>query len=199
MGGTILENCALRGIAISESIGAALELHYLDKQSSIENDKDGGDNQSNDDIITTKLVLDCMGNASPISRQQRFGRKPDGVCAVVGTCAGGFEKETNLIGDIIYTNTEIQVLTKRDKATAMMRMASVLMNRDFNTFGKPSRSELVEVMVWSRVRAMSRRHTCSRTWMPRRVVRHYLRLWMIIGNSCRSISHPLPMSKRIWM
>ncbi|KAL7429994.1 hypothetical protein ACHAXH_006011 [Discostella pseudostelligera] len=113
MGGTILENCALRGIAISESIGAALELHYLDKQSSIENDKDGGDNQSNDDIITTKLVLDCMGNASPISRQQRFGRKPDGVCAVVGTCAGGFEKETNLIGDIIYTNTEIQVINEK--------------------------------------------------------------------------------------
>ena len=113
MGGTILENCALRGIVISESIGAALELNYLDKKSSIENDKDGGDNQSNDDIITTKLVLDCMGNASPISRQQRYGRKPDGVCAVVGTCAGGFEKETNLIGDIIYTNTEIQVINEK--------------------------------------------------------------------------------------
>jgi hypothetical protein len=49
-----------------------------------------------------------MGNASPISRQQRYGMKPDGVCAVVGCCASGFDKETNLIGDIIYTNTEIQ-------------------------------------------------------------------------------------------
>jgi hypothetical protein len=29
--------------------------------------------------------------------------KPDGICAVVGSCAGGFGKETNKIGDIIYT------------------------------------------------------------------------------------------------
>jgi hypothetical protein len=32
----------------------------------------------------------------------------DGVCCVVGSCVGGFDKETNLIGDIIYTNTEIR-------------------------------------------------------------------------------------------
>jgi hypothetical protein len=118
MGGTILENCTLKGIVISKSIGAALDLNYLDKKSSkisshrVEND----DNQSNDDgIITTKLVLDCMGNALQISRQQRCGRKPDGVCAVVGTCAGGYEKWTNLIGDIIYTNTEIQVINEKKK------------------------------------------------------------------------------------
>lgn len=42
------------------------------------------------------------------ARQQRYGMKPDGICAVVGSCAAGFDKETNLIGDIIYTNTEIQ-------------------------------------------------------------------------------------------
>ena len=89
-GGTILENSPLKGIVISESYGAALDL--------------------GDDVepITTKLVLDCMGNASPISRQQRYGRKPDGVCAVVGSCAGGYDKESNLLGDIIYTNSEIQ-------------------------------------------------------------------------------------------
>ena len=27
--------------------------------------------------------------------QQRHGMKPDGVCAVVGSCASGFENETN--------------------------------------------------------------------------------------------------------
>ena len=32
----------------------------------------------------------------------------DGVCCVVGSCAGGFDSETNIKGDIIYTNTEIQ-------------------------------------------------------------------------------------------
>ena len=119
MGGTVLENCALKSIAISESIGAALELNPLDKSdnnSSNSNRLDSDYNQRNDEnIITTKLVLDCMGNASPISRQQRYGRKPDGVCAVVGTCAGGYEKETNLLGDIIYTNTEIQVINEKQR------------------------------------------------------------------------------------
>ena len=89
-GGTVLEVSPLKGIVISESIGAALDL---------------GDDK---DPITSRLVLDCMGNASPISIQQRYGKKPDGVCAVVGSCASGFDKKTNLIGDIIYTNTEIQ-------------------------------------------------------------------------------------------
>lgn len=90
MGGTVLEQSPLKGIVISESLGAALDM--------------GEDAEP----ITTKLVLDCMGNASPISRQQRYGRKPDGVCAVVGSCAGGYDKESNLLGDIIYTNNEIQ-------------------------------------------------------------------------------------------
>jgi len=90
MGGTVLEGSPLKGIVISESLGAAIDM---------------GDDK---EPITSRLILDCMGNGSPISRQQRYGMKPDGVCAVVGSCAGGFDKETNLIGDIIYTNTEIQ-------------------------------------------------------------------------------------------
>jgi hypothetical protein len=49
-----------------------------------------------------------MGNNSPISRQQRYGRKPDGVCCVVGSCAGGYDRQSNIKGDIIYTNSEIQ-------------------------------------------------------------------------------------------
>jgi hypothetical protein len=49
-----------------------------------------------------------MGNSSPISRQQRHGKKPDGICCVVGTCADGFDAATNLQGDLIYTNSEIQ-------------------------------------------------------------------------------------------
>lgn len=89
-GGVIVEQTRLQGVVVSESLGGALDL--------------GGEK----DPITSRLVLDCMGNASPISRQQRYGMKPDGVCAVVGSCASGFDKETNLIGDIIYTNTEIQ-------------------------------------------------------------------------------------------
>jgi flavin-dependent dehydrogenase len=88
-GGTILEETRLQGVVISERMGGALDLGQEEEP------------------ITSRLVLDCMGNASPISRQQRYGMKPDGVCAVVGCCAAGYDKETNLIGDIIYTDSEI--------------------------------------------------------------------------------------------
>ncbi|GKZ00338.1 hypothetical protein MPSEU_000986700 [Mayamaea pseudoterrestris] len=90
LGGVIREDARLYGVTVSDNVGSALDL--------------GADMEP----ITSSLVLDCMGNASPITRQQRWGMKPDGVCAVVGSCAGGYDKETNLIGDIIYTNTEIQ-------------------------------------------------------------------------------------------
>lgn len=106
-GGTILETTPIKGIAISDSIGAAMSLGGGGGST----DGVKGENDTSN-IITTRLVLDCMGNASPISRQQRFGRKPDGVCAVVGSCAGGYDAESNLIGDIIYTNTEI--MSRRD-------------------------------------------------------------------------------------
>jgi hypothetical protein len=95
LGGTIREDTRLQGICVSDSVGTALDL------GSSNDDKDN-------EPITSRLVLDCMGNASPISRQQRYGMKPDGVCAVVGSCASGFRKDTNLIGDIIYTNSEIK-------------------------------------------------------------------------------------------
>lgn len=87
LGGTILEQTPLRGVCVSESLGSAVDL--------------GTDHEP----ITTRLVLDCMGNGSPISAQQRYGLKPDGVCAVVGSCAGGYDATTNKYGDIIYTNT----------------------------------------------------------------------------------------------
>lgn len=91
LGGVVKESTRIQGIDISEKLGAAVKV--------------GGDD---DEPITSRLVLDCMGNASPISRQQRYGRKPDGVCCVVGSCAGGYDPETNVQGDIIYTNSEIQ-------------------------------------------------------------------------------------------
>lgn len=97
IGGTIQEQTRLQGVCVSESVGSAIDL--------------GEEKES----ITARLVLDCMGNASPISAQQRYGMKPDGVCAVVGSCAGGFDEATNKFGDIIYTNTPI---VKREKKGA---------------------------------------------------------------------------------
>jgi len=90
LGGEIREDTRLQGVVVSNNIGAALDIG------------------EEEDPITADLVIDCMGNASPISRQQRYGMKPDGICAVVGSCADGFQKETNIQGDIIYTNSKIQ-------------------------------------------------------------------------------------------
>jgi lycopene cyclase CruP len=55
--------------------------------------------------VTGRLLLDGMGHFSPISQQARAGRKPEGVCLVVGTCAEGFPE--NQSGDLIYSFTPI--------------------------------------------------------------------------------------------
>lgn len=91
LGGIVMDQTRIGGLVVSELQGTAIDFVGEDIEP-----------------LTSRLVLDCMGNASPISRQQRYGMKPDGVCAVVGSCAAGFDKQTNLIGDIIYTNSEIQ-------------------------------------------------------------------------------------------
>lgn len=88
-GGVIKDRTRMSGVAISESIGAAVDI--------------GEENEP----ITARLVIDCMGNGSPISRQQRHGQKPDGVCVVVGSCAAGYDPQTNMLGDLIYTNQVI--------------------------------------------------------------------------------------------
>ena len=35
----------------------------------------------------------------------RFGKQPDGICIVVGTCASGFDPEKNTYADLLYSNT----------------------------------------------------------------------------------------------
>jgi len=94
-GATVMESTRIQSIVVSELYGAAIDV--------VSNNED-----LESEPITARLVLDCMGNASPISRQQRFGLKPDGVCCVVGSCAAGYDKETNVQGDLIYTNSPIQ-------------------------------------------------------------------------------------------
>lgn len=56
--------------------------------------------------LVGRLLLDVMGNASPIVRQIRWGQHPDGVCLVVGACARGFENNTT--SDLIYTHTDVK-------------------------------------------------------------------------------------------
>jgi flavin-dependent dehydrogenase len=90
LGGVILEKKPVSGIFVVGSLGAALDI---------------GRDQ---DPLTARLVLDAMGTKSPITRQQREGTKPDGVCVVVGCRAAGYNPATNLVGDAIYSNSPIQ-------------------------------------------------------------------------------------------
>jgi lycopene cyclase CruP len=56
--------------------------------------------------LTGKLLLDAMGNLSPISQQARQGKKPDALCLVVGSCAEGFPKNDS--GDLLLSFTALQ-------------------------------------------------------------------------------------------
>lgn len=82
-GGLVVDNCPLSEVWVHPN---GVQLRGQDKMA-----------------IAGKLLLDCMGNQSPIVRQIRHGRKPDGVCMVVGSCARGFPAEKNTTGDVIAT------------------------------------------------------------------------------------------------
>jgi lycopene cyclase CruP len=55
--------------------------------------------------FTGKLLIDAMGNFSPITQQARQGKKPDALCLVVGSCAQGFTE--NNTGDLLYSFTDL--------------------------------------------------------------------------------------------
>jgi lycopene cyclase CruP len=55
--------------------------------------------------FSTRLLLDAMGNFSPIVQQARQAKKPDGICLVVGSCAQGFQP--NNTGDLLASFTPI--------------------------------------------------------------------------------------------
>jgi len=59
-------------------------------------------------VVRTRLLIDCMGQRSPIVAQVRGGAPPDGVCVVVGSCADGFDAESNVYGDVIFADTLTQ-------------------------------------------------------------------------------------------
>ncbi|MCD7458193.1 hypothetical protein HAX54_037512 [Datura stramonium] len=53
--------------------------------------------------LVSRLIIDAMGNFSPIVKQIRCGRKPDGMCLVVGTCCRGFKE--NSTSDVIFSSS----------------------------------------------------------------------------------------------
>ncbi|XP_048434132.1 uncharacterized protein LOC103954962 isoform X3 [Pyrus x bretschneideri] len=83
LGGVMFEGCSVSGISIYED-AAVLQLNE-------------------EKILSSRLIIDAMGNFSPIVKQIRSGRKPDGVCVVVGSCARGFTN--NSTSDVIYSSS----------------------------------------------------------------------------------------------
>lgn len=85
-GGVIFEGCSVSSICIHED-AAVLEL-------------------AEGKILSARLIIDAMGNFSPIVRQIRNARKPDGVCLVVGSCGRGFEN--NSTSDVIFSSSSVK-------------------------------------------------------------------------------------------
>ncbi|CAI9090056.1 OLC1v1024745C1 [Oldenlandia corymbosa var. corymbosa] len=86
LGGVILEGCSVCSISIYDDT-AVIEL-------------------SEGKILSSSLIIDAMGNFSPIVKQIRRGRKPDGVCLVVGSCCRGFEENSR--SDVIYSSASVK-------------------------------------------------------------------------------------------
>ncbi|KAI3803567.1 hypothetical protein L1987_31723 [Smallanthus sonchifolius] len=57
-------------------------------------------------ILLASLIIDAMGNFSPVLKQIRGNRKPDGVCLVVGSCCRGFKENSR--SDVIFSSAEVK-------------------------------------------------------------------------------------------
>lgn len=157
-GGTILEDSNMKSIEVFDNI---VQLKY---SSQIEDEEKS---------IFGKLIIDAMGNASPIVNQIRAGKEPDGVCVVVGSCAKGFDMANNTYSDLIYTNTPIASKIQETKqgpvssqlqyfweafpSAGDIRRDQVLPNKTFNTDyrttylftymdAKPERPSILSIM-----------------------------------------------------
>ncbi|XP_038887933.1 uncharacterized protein LOC120077904 isoform X2 [Benincasa hispida] len=86
LGGVIFEGCNVSSICIYDDM-TVMQL-------------------SDGNILSSQLTIDAMGNFSPVVKQIRRGRKPDGVCLVVGSCARGFKD--NSTSDVIYSSSSVK-------------------------------------------------------------------------------------------
>ncbi|XP_073295002.1 uncharacterized protein [Primulina huaijiensis] len=88
LGGAIFEGCGVSNIFVHED-AAVLKL-------------------SDGKILTSRLIIDAMGNFSPVVKQIRNGRQPDGVCLVVGSCCRGFKE--NYTSDVIFSSASVKTV-----------------------------------------------------------------------------------------
>jgi lycopene cyclase CruP len=84
-GGILLENTPFKNLTIYDN-GVVVE--------------------TGEKALTSRLFIDGMGHFSPIAQQVRQGKKPDGVCLVVGSCGKGYSE--NKTGDLIVSFTPIE-------------------------------------------------------------------------------------------
>ncbi|XP_026392724.1 uncharacterized protein LOC113288013 [Papaver somniferum] len=86
LGGIIFEGCSVSSINVFDD-AAVLKL-------------------AEGKTLSSRLIIDAMGNFSPVVKQIRSGRKPDGVCLVVGSCARGFKD--NVTSDVIFSSSSVK-------------------------------------------------------------------------------------------
>jgi lycopene cyclase CruP len=84
LGGVILNDTILDGVTVSDTVGVAIDL--------------GKTNEP----ITTHLLVDCLGSRSKMTRHQHE-IKPDGICAVVGSYATGYDQASGTIRNVAYS------------------------------------------------------------------------------------------------
>ncbi|KAL4588966.1 hypothetical protein LXL04_001867 [Taraxacum kok-saghyz] len=90
LGGVIFEYCSVSSINVYQDT-AVLEL-------------------TKGKVLSANLIIDAMGNFSPVVKQIRGNRKPDGVCLVVGSCCRGFNENSR--SDVIYSSAEAKQIGK---------------------------------------------------------------------------------------
>lgn len=102
--------------------------------------------------ISARVVIDSMGNGSPISRQIRGPVEPDGICVVVGSCARGFNAENNTYSDVIYTDTPLTRKSDSQLQYFWEAFPSGSGKHDRTTYlftymdAKPQRPSILEIM-----------------------------------------------------
>eukprot|EP00522_Entomoneis_paludosa_P006055 CAMPEP_0172439352 /NCGR_PEP_ID=MMETSP1065-20121228/368_1 /TAXON_ID=265537 /ORGANISM="Amphiprora paludosa, Strain CCMP125" /LENGTH=1263 /DNA_ID=CAMNT_0013188027 /DNA_START=246 /DNA_END=4037 /DNA_ORIENTATION=+ len=138
LGGVIKEDSTPEGITVVKNIGAAIDM---------------GDDR---EPVTAHLVIDAMGQNSPITLQQRHRQKPDGISVVVGTCASGYDPKTNLVGDAVYTNSGIQDKKKNGKMQYFWESFPVGIGRNGN---EPGSSDTKTAYMFTYMDAHERRPT----------------------------------------
>lgn len=108
-GGVIIEQTALLRVDVYDN-AAKLSLKTLNTDKNIPPPPTSSSTPSSTPPrlqVSARLVLDAMGNQSPIARQMRGPIEPDGVCLVVGSCASGYDTANNTYSDLIYCNSPI--------------------------------------------------------------------------------------------